>query len=117
MRSRNGPGELVEAGRHVVRLADEDDLVAPVRLGLDERGDGAQRGREERAVGREAIGGSHAVSVLYFDAPAPKHRLRDLTPDRLEGRHPRNRKPISRNKIQAGRDKNQIKRNKISRKQ
>ena len=82
--------ELVEAGRHVVRLADEDDLVAPVRLGLDERGDGAHRRGEERAVRREAIGGSHEVPFSPFDALA-RRRVNlavgpDCRPARLESR-------------------------------
>ena len=51
--------ELVEARRHVARLADERDLEALVRFGLDERGDGPDRRRKERAVRREAIDGAH----------------------------------------------------------
>jgi hypothetical protein len=56
-----GSREPVEAPRHVARLADEDDLVAPVRLGFDQRSDGAQSRGKERAVRREAIGGSHQL--------------------------------------------------------
>ena len=53
--------EPLEAGRHVARLADEEDLVCDVRLGLDQRGDGAHGGREERTVRREAEGGAQEV--------------------------------------------------------
>ena len=55
--------ELVEAGRHVVGLASDDNLLASVRLGLDERGDRPDRRRKERAVRRETISSPHAVPL------------------------------------------------------
>ena len=59
MRSRKAAGEPVEAGRDIVRLADEEDVALAVRLGLDERRDGPDRRRKKGAVGRETIGGPH----------------------------------------------------------
>ena len=54
-----GRRQLVEAGRHVVRLADEENLALDVGFGLDQGRDRAHSRRKERAVRREAIGGSH----------------------------------------------------------
>src|SRR5208282_6127072 len=56
--------QIIEARRHVFRLADEKDLMGGVRLGRDERGDGSDRRRKERAVRGEAIGGSHLILIL-----------------------------------------------------
>ena len=63
MRSRKGAGSLSKPGAHVVRLADQENLALHVRLGLDQGRDRAHSRRKERAVRREAIGGSHRVPV------------------------------------------------------
>ena len=57
--------QSVEARRHVVGLADEEDLMGGVGLGVDKRGDGAHRRRKERTVRREAIGGAQ-IEPFHF---------------------------------------------------
>ncbi len=51
----------VEPGRHVLGLADEENLGALVRLGLDQRDDRAHCGRKERTVRRKAEGCAQEV--------------------------------------------------------
>ena len=68
MRSRKEAQAACRSRRHVVRLAEEENLALDVRFSLDQRSDRAHRRREERAVRREAIGGSHGPPVRPDEA-------------------------------------------------
>ncbi len=64
-------GQRVEARRHVVRLANQENLALDVGLGLDHGRDRAQSRRKESAVRRKAVGGSHGPR--FQSAPEPVH--------------------------------------------
>ena len=72
--------QIIEARRNIVRRADEKNLAPNARFGLDEGSNRAHRRRKKRAVRREAIGGSHAVSPYQRAWPRSLARQRSLSP-------------------------------------
>ncbi len=77
------PRQLLVAGRHVLGLANQHDCMGKIGLGIEHRGDGANRRRKETAVRRQAIGGAHVSGFPPGSEPSPLAGI-DLGRDRAD---------------------------------